>query len=234
MQRVGDAPSADPATVLSTLLRERRSTRAFLPEQVPEETIATVLADAQETPSNCNTQPWDVHVVSGATRERLADALHKANAADELSLDFTFDVSLFEGRLGERRRAQGAAYHESLGISREDFEARRRASADNLSFFGAPHVALLFMPLLGDGVRVASDVGMYAQTLLLSFAARGIAAVPQTSLGYYAEQTRRVLGLASDRKLLFGISFGFPDPASPAFNYKIGRDPIDHNVTFYR
>jgi nitroreductase len=219
--------------VLSTLLRERRSTRAFLPEPVPHETIAAALADAQATPSNCNTQPWDVHVVSGATRQRLADALHEANAAGQVSLDFSFDASSFEGRLGERRRAQGAAYHEALGISREDFEARRKASADNLSFFGAPHVALLFMPLLGDGVRVASDVGMYAQTLLLSFAARGVAAVPQTSLGYHAEPTRRVLGLTSDRKLLFGISFGFPDPSSRAINYKIGRDPFEQNVTFH-
>ena len=233
MHRVVNDPSTDPATVLGTLLRERRSTRAFLPEQVPDETIAAVLADAQETPSNCNTQPWDVHVVSGATRQRLSDALHKANGAGELSLDFTFDASLFEGRLGERRREQGAAYHDALGVSRDDWEARRKASADNLSFFGAPHVVLLFMPLIGDGVRVASDVGMYAQTLLLAMAARGICAVPQTSLAFHAESTRRVLGLANDRKLLFGISFGFPDPDSPAIQYKIGRDAINNNVTFH-
>jgi nitroreductase len=219
--------------LMSALVRERRSTRAFLSAPVPRSTIEAALEDAQQTPSNCNTQPWETHIVSGATRQRLSDALHAAAEAGEPSLDFTFDTSLFSGRMSERHRAQGAEYHTALGISRTDYEARGRKSAENLSFFGAPHAALLFMPILGDGVRVASDVGMYAQTFLLALEARGVSAVPQTSLGFYAEPTRRVLGLGPDRKLLFGISFGYPDTTAAGYGLVMGRDPIDYNVTFH-
>ncbi|MEG9488509.1 nitroreductase family protein [Mannheimia indoligenes] len=36
-----------------------------------EQEIKQILADAQNAPSACNTQPWLVHVASGETLERL-------------------------------------------------------------------------------------------------------------------------------------------------------------------
>lgn len=49
----------------------------------------------------------------------------------------------------------------------------------NLEFFGAPHVVMHFMPEVGDNVRVTGDIGMYAQTLLLSLTAPGLGGIPQ-------------------------------------------------------
>lgn len=37
--------------------------------------------------------------------------------------------------------------------------------------YGAPHVALLFMPSFGDNVRVGGDMGIYGQTFWLSLTA---------------------------------------------------------------
>ena len=229
--RQGD-PSA-LAAMLSSLMRARRSVRAFLPSPVPESVIVSILEDVQFTPTNCNTQPWKVHVVSGDTLRQLSAEMQAANAAGERSMDFTFDQALFWGRYRERSRAQGAAYYEALGVARDDRETRQELAARNLSFFGAPHAAMLFMPVVGDSVRVAADVGMYAQNFLMSLTARGLSGVPQTMLGYFADPVRRVLGVDDDHKLLFGISFGYADENSPAAQYSIGRDPIDKNVTFH-
>ncbi len=77
-------------------------------------------------------------------------------------------------------------------------------------------MALLFAPSVGDNVRVAADIGMYAQTFLLSLVAHGLAGVPQTMLGSYAEQARTLLRLPSEMKLLFGISFGYPRHQTPS------------------
>ncbi|MEY8742411.1 nitroreductase family protein [Bacillales bacterium AN1005] len=66
------------------------------------------------------------------------------------------------------------------------------------------------MPVIGDNVRVASEIGMYAQSFLLALAARGIGSVPQTVLGFHAEVVREVLGVSKEMKLLFGISFWLP------------------------
>ena len=111
--------------------------------------------------------------------------------------------------------------------------ARKAAAALNYSFFNAPHVALLFMPSFGDSVRVASDIGMYAQTFLLSLTARGLGGVPQTSLGFFAQTMREFLGVPDELRFLFGISFGYPDATAPCNRMRTGRDPLSHSVTFH-
>src|SRR5687768_8321748 len=48
----------DRIGVLEELLNERCSVRAFLPQEVPRETIEHVLSVSQRTASWCNSQPW--------------------------------------------------------------------------------------------------------------------------------------------------------------------------------
>lgn len=214
-------------------VRARRSCRDFLAEPLPDELIRLVLLDAQQSPSNCNTQPWSMHVVSGVKRDELAGALHAANDARRLTPDFSWDESAFHGCYDERRRKQGAIYYTNLGVDRGDTRARAKASATNFSFFNAPHVALLFMPVVGDNVRVAGDLGMYGQTFLLALAARGLGGVPQTVLGLYAQTVREVLGISDDLKLLYGISFGYPDEVATANRVRMGRSDLAESVTFH-
>lgn len=61
-------------------------------------------------------------------------------------------------------------------------------------FHGAPHVAMLFAPDTAEA-RLAADVGMYAQTLLLALTARGVASCPQGLLSFDADTVRDVLGV---------------------------------------
>ena len=217
----------------SAIAAARHSYRDFNPDPVPEKVLLSVLEDAQRAPSNCNTQPWEVHVVSGDARDRLSAALHAAHAEGDLSPDFSWDEHAFPDVLDQRRKDQGAIYYGNLGVARGDVEGRARASATNFSFFGAPHVAMLFMPVIGDNVRVAADVGMYAQTFLLSLTAHGLGGVPQTVLGLYADTVREVLALPADRKMLFGISFGHPDLSAASHRQLMDRAPISESVTFH-
>jgi nitroreductase len=214
----------------ATVVRQRRSVRQYLPTPVPEAVMAAVFEEAQYAPSNCNTQPWQTHVLSGETKDAFSAAITAAFDAGRDTKDFSFAVADYDTGSQERARAQGASYHQALGVAREDREGRAGATRRNLSFFGAPHVALLFAPTVGDNVRIAADMGMYAQTLLLSLTAHGLAGIPQTMLGMYAEEARTLLGLPQDMRLLFGISFGHPDTDSPAARYDIGRIPATDSV----
>jgi nitroreductase len=213
------------------VIRSRRSARKFLPTPLPASEIRAVLEDAQTAPSNSNTQPWEVHVVSGAMRDAISDELLRAYENGRESADFTFDYG--DGTYLERSRAHGATLYEAWGIGRSDVEGRREVVRDNLRFYGAPHVAFLFMPKLGDGVRTAGDLGMYAQTLLLSLTARGYHSIPQTILGMYADVVRDALGLPDELKLLFGISFGTADPAAPVNDVHMHRLPLDESVVLH-
>lgn len=214
-------------------IQSRRSSRGFLPDPIPEAIIREALEDAQRSPSNCNTQPWNTHIVSGAKRVDLSRALLLADGENRFSPDFSFDMDAYFGRYAERKNEQAGTYYRVLGVERGDTAARREAAALNYRFFNAPHVALLFMPTFGDNVRVGADLGMYGQTFLLALAARGIASIPQTSLGFFADTVRDVLGISSDLKMLFGISFGYHDDSAPGNLMRMGRDPISSSVVFH-
>jgi nitroreductase len=231
---------ADPSTrpVAETLsfhetVHQRSSVRAFRPDPVPPALLEAVLLDAQRSPSNCNTQPWQVHIVSGDRLKRLGKRLTADWAAGKMTPDFSFAVEAYSGKHSERQRAQGACYLEAMGVARDDKSGRDHLSAGNLEFFGAPHAAFLFFPQAGDNVRIASDVGMYGQTLLLSLVAHDLGGIPQTMLGFFGAQLREELGLPESMKLLFGISFGYPDPDSPAASYRMPRAPLSESVFFH-
>lgn len=231
---------ADPSnrSTVATLsfheaVRKRSSVRAFRPDPVPPELLTAVFEDAQRSPSNCNTQPWQVHIISGERLKRLGGRLTADWAVGRMTPDFSFAVEAYHGKFSERQQAQGACYLEAMGVARDDKSGRDHLSAGNLEFFGAPHAAFLFFPQAGDNVRIAADVGMYGQTLLLSLAAHGLGGVPQTMLGFFGGQLREELHLPATMKLLFGISFGYPDPDSPAASYRMPRAPLSESVFFH-
>ena len=60
---------------LDQAIRERHSTRMFLPQPVPREFVTEALALAQSAPSNSNIQPWHMVFASEASRDRLVAAL---------------------------------------------------------------------------------------------------------------------------------------------------------------
>ncbi|MGW0420557.1 nitroreductase [Streptomyces sp. NPDC003015] len=219
------------ASPFTDIARARRSPRRFLATPLSPSDIRGVLEDAQTAPSNSNTQPWTVHVVSGAQRSALSGELLRAEEEGRTSPDFTADYG--EGVYLERAQALAASHYGARGIARSDREGRRAAVRENLEFYGAPHVALLFMPALGDGVRTAGDIGMYAQNFLLSLAARGLAGIPQTILGVYADTVREFLGVPEELKLLFGISFGTADPAAPVNAVGRERVPLQQSVVLH-
>ncbi|WP_244409934.1 nitroreductase [Streptomyces albofaciens] len=214
------------------LIRGRRATRAFKPDPVPEDTLRAVFSLAGAAPSNSNTQPWHVEVVSGAARDRLSKDLIAAHTDQRMTLDFPYRDDLYTGTYAQRRHAAGAAMYGALGIGREDHERRAAFNAESLNFYGAPHVALLFLPPNAEE-RMAADVGMYGQTLLLALTAYGIASCPQGLLSFYADTIRESLGIVSDRKILFGVSFGFADSAAPINNITVPRAELAETTRFH-
>jgi nitroreductase len=221
----------DADTSFVDVIRSRRSARKFLPTPMSAADIRGVLEDAQTSPSNSNTQPWAVHVVSGAVRDTISERMLRDWEQERLSPDFTFDYG--DGTYLERSQAHGATLYDAWGIGRGDVERRQEVIRDNLRFYDAPHVAFLFMPKLGDGVRTAGDIGMYAQTFLLSLTARGFHGIPQTILGMYAGAVREALGISDDLKLLFGISFGTADPAAQVNDLHMHRLPLADSVVLH-
>ena len=212
------------------IVSNRRSIRDFKPDPVPQDIIASVFGGAQRAPSNCNTQPWFVHVVTGETLEQLRAELPAKFAAGEIALDFPYDGH-YEGVYRDRQYASATALYDSLGIAREQRAERNAWFMRNFSFFDAPAVAFFTLPT-GFGLREACDLGMFAQTVMLGLTALGLGSCPQTALAFLANVIRPTLGLGDHEQLMFGMSFGYPnDTAVNAVRTE--RAALEDVVTFH-
>jgi nitroreductase len=222
---------SEQARVFEEVVRGRRSLRAFLPHPVNTATLQRVFEVAQRAPSNCNTQPWVTHVASGASLRHLSEEMPRRFMAGEMSLDFPYD-GVYQGVYKERQYGSAQALYDAANIERSDKVRRQEQFMRNFNFFDAPHAAFLFLP---DpfGLREAADLGMYAQTLMLAMTAHGLGSCPQTALSFEANFIREALGIAPEYKLLFGISFGYPDPEAPVNRCATDRAGLTDCVHFH-
>lgn len=219
------------SSIFASVVEGRRSLRAFKPEPVAQELLEEVFRVAQRAPSNCNTQPWLVHVASGDAIEKLRGEIPDRFMAGNMSMDFPYDGS-YDGVYKERQHGSAQALYDSVGIARSDKAERHVQFMRNFTFFDAPHVAFLFLPE-PFGLREAADLGMYAQTLMLALTANGLGSCPQTALSFQADFVRESLGIDASNKLVFGISFGHPAEDAPINTCTTDRAALPDAVTFH-
>ncbi|ORA08564.1 nitroreductase [Mycobacterium asiaticum] len=210
---------------LEDTIRQRRSTRMFLPQPVPRHLVEESLELAMCAPSNSNVQPWQVVFTAGAARDRLVAALLK-QARDRPPV-----VPQLPPAFAHLRRDLGAQVYGAMGIARDDADARREAVLRNWEFFRAPLGGVVFMHQDLDHVD-SMGVGMFVQTLLLALTARGLSTCVQVSIAGYPEIVRRQLSIASDMRILCGLAIGYSDPDFPGNDIRVRRDPVDAHAIF--
>jgi len=220
-----------PIDVLEDLLAQRYSCRAYKPEPVPRKIIERVLSAAQRTASWCNSQPWQVVITSGEETKKFSDALYPVAASGAPSSgDFEFPRE-YRGVYLERRRESGFQLYNAVGIAKGDRLAYAKQALENFNFFGAPHVAIISTDE-ALGVYGAVDCGGYVNNFMLAAQALGLATVPQAALAFHSAVVRQHFGLGDDRRVVCGISFGYPDRDHKINSYRTSRASLGEVVTF--
>ena len=224
--------AADRIGVLEELLGERFSCRGFMPQPVPRATIARILGAAQKTASWCNSQPWRLEIASGAATQKFREVMYAAAWSGRSNAgDFPFPRE-YRGVYLERRRESGFQLYNSLGIGRGDKAGYARQALENFNFFGAPHVAIVHTDE-ALGVYGAIDCGGYVTSFMLAAQALGVATIPQAALAFHSDVVRAHFGLSDDRRVVCGISFGYPDRAHKANSYRTSRAAVTETVRFF-
>ncbi|WP_228002501.1 nitroreductase [Nocardia australiensis] len=222
------APSTtDPEqfAVLSQILDDRWTCRQFQPQPVARETIESLLRLAQRTPSWCNTQPWQVVVTEGAGTDRFRKELLDHVQKSTPEPDFAFPKQ-YTGVYRDRRRECGKQLYASVGISKGDDEKTMRQAIRNFELFDAPHVAIVTSEA-DLGVYGAVDCGLYLGNFLLGAHSLGLGAAPQAALASYAPFLREYFGIPDHRRVVAGISFGYPDTDHPINSFRTARETLD-------
>jgi nitroreductase len=225
-------PAPGKFEMLDQLMHERRSVRGFDQRPVAPAILQNIFATAQQAPSNCNVQPWVVHVVSGDAAERMRTALYeRAKSGAQPTPDFPLTGG-YPGEYRTRQIGAAKALFAATGVAREDVAARTHSFLRNFRFFDAPHAAFIFMPRWA-GMREAADCGMYTQSLMLAITAQGLGSCAQGALSHHADVVRDQLSVPEDMLLLFGLSFGYEDTAHPANAARTMRATLDQTTIFH-
>jgi len=118
---------------------------------------------------------------------------------------------------------------ERFGIDFSDPEYIKKAKIANFRFYGAPHGIFLFqdasLPLWS-----LFDIGLFAQSLILAAHAHGLGTVPQAFLTDYSNVVKEFLGIPESKRLVLGISIGYPDLEDKANNFRTDRVDISEIV----
>jgi nitroreductase len=213
-------------------IKTRKSFRGFKPKPVPEKIVKQVLEAAGNSPSYQNTQPWEVAVVSGKKRDELSKILYElAKAKAPQNPDLPSPKS-WPPEHEVRSREHGARRLKTLGVEREDAQARENLRLMNFEFYGAPCIILLFMDRT-LGHWSVYDMGLFSQNLLLSAHSFGLGACLQASVPNYPDVIRKFLGIAESKQLVIAISIGYPDPEAKLNAYRSLKLKPEEFVRWY-
>lgn len=217
------------ADTLEGLLASRYSCRGFLPDPVDAATLRRLFTMAQRTASWCNSQAWQVHLLSGTETIALSERLlaHVPVAPEQPDIP---GPERYEGAYQDRRRACGAALYTAVGVAREDMEGRVLQMLENFRFFGAPHVAIVTSPK-ALGTYGVMDCGGYVANVLNAAEALGVNAIAQAAIAMYADVVRDELSIPEDRSIVCAVSLGHADPEHAANAFRTEREDVDVAVT---
>jgi nitroreductase len=203
-------------------IKTRMSIRKFKPDPVPTDVLMKIIDTAKWSPSYKNSQPWEVVIISGAKKEALSTMLIELLEKGAAPTPDLPEPRSWPHVIGARIDALMKKRSEVTGKDLNDPEVRRKSKIANFRFYGAPHGILLFQ----DGSLTdwsIFDMGLFAQSIMLTANAQGLGTVPQAFLTDYAAQVKKFLGISEAKRMVLGISIGYPDLESPVNKFRTDR-----------
>ncbi|MCI0468823.1 MAG: nitroreductase [Nitrospirae bacterium] len=203
-------------------IKTRMSIRKFMPDIVPEETIKNVFEAAKWSPSYKNSQTWEAVVVSGKRKDELSELLIESLESGATPQPDIPEPKAWPPAVDARIKEYIRKRAKATGIDLTDPTVIKRAKAANFRFYGAPHGIFLFHDSSLTPWSIL-DIGMFAQSLMLAAHAYGLGTVPQAFLVDYAAVIKKYLNIPETKRLVLGLSIGYPDITNQANSFRSAR-----------
>ena len=228
--------ASDPSVqAVDAAITSRRSIRRFLPRPVPRDLLEQILRVAARAPSGSNTQPWQVHVLTGEALERMsrriAQAYDDPAQAASHTEEYAYYPRQWQSPYLERRRKVGWDLYGLLGIAKTDKAGMHAQHRRNFLFFDAP-VGLLFSidRVMEQGSWL--DYGMFLQNVMIAARARGLDTCPQAAFTQFHRIIEDELGLRDTQQVVCGMSLGWADPEAVENTLHTERADVAEFTTF--
>lgn len=221
--------------IVDRAITSRRSIRAFLPDEVAREDIEAILDVASRAPSGSNTQPWKVYVLTGASREKLSNAILRAHNDPEQirehAEEYAYYPRQWKSPYIERRRKIGWDLYGLLGLGRDNKAGMHAQHGRNYAFFDAP-VGMIFTidRIMEQGSWL--DYGMFLQNIMVAARGRGLDTCPQAAFTPFHRIIRDVLRLPDNEMVVCGMALGYADTTKIENTLETQRDPVSDFARF--
>tara|TARA_R110002050_G_scaffold269917_2_gene412647 strand:+ start:194120 stop:194785 length:666 start_codon:yes stop_codon:yes gene_type:complete len=218
---------------LLEILKQRKAVRAYLDKPVEKEKINAILDAARHAPSGVNTQPWQVAVITGKTKQALQTKIETAfRAGNKGQADYTYYPTQWIEPYKSRRKDCGLLMYKTLKIERSDTRRQQDQWAANYRAFDAPVMLLFFMD---ENMQTGSymDYGMFLQSVMLAAVDQGLATCPQASVADYPELIKSELGCEDNRILLCGMALGYEDTHADVNSYRTSREEVESFTDYF-
>jgi nitroreductase len=133
----------------------------------------------------------------------------------------------------ERTKAFAVQRQEVMNQAKADAASRYDATTQSSPVFGAPAAIFLFVDktLLDWSIY---DMGLFSQSLVLAAHERGLGTCIQAGIVRYPAEVRKILGISDTKKLVVGISIGYPLKESKMNQMRTPRTDIKELTKWYK
>lgn len=211
---------------LTESLKKRESKRWFNKKAIPDNLLKSIVKEAQQSPSWVNAQSVQVVIAKGEQLEKMRKQHASLNKYENEEIRSVIPyLPITKWPMREQRNMKNW-----FGNVRDVLGENQNAMSDaGNQLYNAQAVAYLTLPSdYSDWALI--DLGIFAQSLMLSATAAGIGSIPAYQYVVYPDVLEENLGLSSDRVPVFGIGLGYFDEKNPLNQVHTDRVPVDETL----
>ena len=219
---------------LDEAMTGRRSIRGFTDQPVPRALIEEVIALASRAPSSMNTQPWHMHVLTGAPLEAVRRGNSERMLAGVPPQREIPDHGGYQGVHRDRQVEIAKQLFGAMGIERDDKARRQDWVMRGFRQFDAPvSIVMCYDRALQDNGTIAHfDLGAVTFGLVLAAWGRGLGAVINGQGIMQSPVVREHARIPEDQVILTCVALGWPDHGFAANGVVSRRRPVEEVARF--
>ena len=161
-----------------TLVQTRKSVRGFKKQLVSRATVEEIIEVAKRAPSSMNTQPWHVHVLTGAPLEEVRRRNMEEMIAGAKAKRDIVSHGEYQGVHRGRQVDIAKKLFGAMGIARDDKPMRQDWVLRGFRQFDAPvSLVLAYDRILDPGAVCHFDLGALCYGIVLAAWDRGLGSV---------------------------------------------------------
>lgn len=212
---------------MESILRTRHSARKFLDKSVDESLIREIIADAQQAPSWCNSQPWKAYVATGDAAKKIVK-MHTDNVINKAKAW----AEVVPPQFGENDWTQAEwknmrNFWDAADVSPDGGNDKLGLQAECNCDFHAPAIVYITIPKVSTMFQ-AYDAGAFGYGVTLAAHERGLSCIPAYEFVRYPQEIREVFDIPEEEAIFMGIGMGYAD-MSVELNH-LHEDERNHRV----